>query len=347
MLLIRQQWYNLIMFEAKLYKIKNDKADCFLCNQNCKIKKDHRGICGVRYFDGKKLYTLNYEKIIADHIDPIEKKPLYHFMPGSFAYSFGTIGCNFRCDNCQNWDISQSGKMMNEIPGLKISLKDVVARAINNKCKSIAYTYNEPTIFFEFALDVMKLAKKNGLANVWVSNGYMSKQCLKEIMPYLDAINIDLKFFSDKYYQKVCGAKLQPILDNIKTIYKSKVHLELTTLIIPGYTDQDNQLSQIINFIKSLNKSIPWHISRFSSDISWKMNNLKQTPSELLLDTYNQATKVGLKNVYIGNYPDVKYNSTYCHNCNELVIKRVGYTVSKFDKNGNCPTCKTKLNIVF
>ena len=290
------------MKECYLYqKLPDQKVQCQTCNHFCKISPDKRGICGVRENHNGKLCLLVYGKAIAVHIDPIEKKPLYHFLPGTLTFSIATVGCNFRCLWCQNSEISQlkiknlKFKIASDLPPLKI-----IEEALANNCPSISYTYTEPTIFLEYALDTMKLAKKAGLKNIWVSNGYMSPQTLKLILPYLDAVNVDLKSFKNETYQKYCGAKLQPILDNLIILNKRKIHLEITTLIIPKLNDSPSELLQIAKFIADkLSKNIPWHISRFFP--SYKMQETPITPKATLQKTKKIGIEAGLKNVYIGN----------------------------------------------
>lgn len=292
------------MKECYLYKKAGDYIECQTCNHHCRIAPFRRGICGLRENNQGKLVLLVYGRLIAEHIDPIEKKPLYHFMKKTQTLSIATIGCNFFCQWCQNDDISQMSKeasrdeIMNKI-GFEIEPEQVIEHAKNAKCPSISYTYTEPTIFLEFALDTMKLAKKANLKNIWVSNGYMSMQCLNLIAPYLDAINIDLKGFNEENYLKYSGAKLQPVLDNIKDIYKRKIHLELTTLIVPGVNDDEKQLVDIANFIAKLSPKIPWHISRFFP--AYKMLDTQITPLETLDKAEAIGKKAGLKFIYKGN----------------------------------------------
>jgi len=289
------------MKESYLYeKLPKSRVRCNTCRHYCIISKDRRGICGVRGNIDGKLYSLVYGEVIAEHIDPIEKKPLYHFLPHTFTYSIATVGCNFRCDWCQNWQISQSPKPENPIQGFELTPAEIVKQAKQNKCPSISYTYTEPTIFLEYALDTMKLAHRHGLANIWVSNGYMSKETLKLILPYLDAINVDLKSFKENTYQKYCGAKLKPILENLKTIAKSKVHLEITTLVIPGINDSTKELKQIAQFIaRELGKNIPWHISRFFP--AYKLTETAQTPLEILKTAATIGKQSGLQFIHLGN----------------------------------------------
>lgn len=293
------------MKESYLYEKSGDYVQCETCHHRCRIAPFKRGVCGVRENIRGHLQLLVYGRIIAENIDPVEKKPLYHFMPGTKTLSIATVGCNFRCAWCQNDDISQCSKddsnrdaILNKI-GVEMEPEQIVADAKKQNCPSISYTYTEPTIFLEFALDTMKLTKKAGLKNIWVSNGYMSKKTLDLISPYLDAINIDLKGFSEENYLKYSGAKLQPVLDNIKEIYKRKIHLEVTTLIIPGVNADEKQLTDIAKFIASISKEIPWHISRFFP--AYKMMDKPITP----IDTLKLAEKIGkdagLKNIHLGN----------------------------------------------
>ncbi len=292
------------MHEALLYKkLDKGRVRCNACNHRCIILDKKRGICGVRENREGKLYSLVYGKIIAEHIDPIEKKPLYHFMPGSFSLSIATIGCNFKCLHCQNADISQISKEKPEdvkILGEDVKPQKIIQDALDNKCPSISYTYTEPTIFLEFALDCMKLAKEEGLRNAWVSNGYMTKETLDLITPYLDAANIDLKAFSEEFYRDVCGAKLKPVLENLIEIKKRRIWLEITTLIIPGKNDSEKELKQIAEFIKSeLGDDTPWHVSRFFPH--HKMQDVPPTPIEKIYAAVEIGRKVGLKYVYPGN----------------------------------------------
>jgi len=340
------------MKESKFYeKLGNQQVKCGLCNHHCQLSIGGVGICGIRQNIGGKLYSLNYGRLITEAVDPVEKKPLFHFLPGTLTYSIATIGCNFHCDNCHNWQISQESKKTRKqenkllLPGYDVTAEEIVKRAIESDCRSISYTYTEPTIFAEFAIDCMRQAKKKGLKNSWVSNGYMSKKCLEAILPYLDAINVDLKFFDDNLYVKNCGARLQPVLDNLKFLAKRKnVDLEITTLLIPGLTDLDNQPLKIAEFIaKELSVDIPWHISRFSPEISYKMQNGKTTPDKLIDEVYKIGKKAGLKYVYVGNVWGDERENTYCPKCQQPVIKRLGYEIQRFDKNGCCAHCHYQL----
>ncbi|MBD3282178.1 MAG: AmmeMemoRadiSam system radical SAM enzyme [Candidatus Portnoybacteria bacterium] len=292
------------MHKALLYeKKKGGEIRCNLCNQHCIIPKNKRGLCGVRENRKGELNALTYGKVIAKNIDPIEKKPFYHFMPGTLSFSIATVGCNFRCLYCQNADISQISKEEPEdveIIGEDLSPEEVISRARENNCPSISYTYTEPTIFLEYALDCMKKAKENKIKNAWVSNGYMTKEAIDMIDPYLDAINIDLKSFNNNFYKKTCGATLNPVLENIKEFKKRNIWLEITTLLIPQKNDSEEEIKRIAKFIKKeTGRETPWHISAFYP--TYKMKDTPPTPRE----TIERAVEIGkqnkLKNVYPGN----------------------------------------------
>ena len=282
-------------------KLNNEKVKCLACAHYCQIMPDKFGICGTRQQQNGELASLVYCKVAANHFDTIEKKPLYHFLPDTEILSFGTLGCNFRCDWCQNFDISQSPRQKNkpEFWGKKISPEAIVKLAIKNNTPSVAYTYNEPAIFIEFAHDTAKLAHSEGIKNVFVTNGYLSKESFEYIKPYLDAANVDLKSMDNKFYQRYCGARLQPVLDTIKRLQRAKIHIEITTLLIPGINDSDANLKKIAKFIADLSLKIPWHISRFFP--AYKKQDVSPTP----LKSLNRAEKIGrdsgLKHIYIGN----------------------------------------------
>jgi len=285
------------MKECTLYKKENNKVRCLACAHKCLISDNKTGICGVRKNFKGKLYLLVYGKIVAENIDSIEKKPLYHFLPGTYAYSIGTVGCNFRCSWCQNFDISQASKQ-GKIFGHDISPEQIIEKALKAGCKSIAYTYNEPAIFIEFVKDTAELARKKGLKNILITNGYLSKENFEYIGDLIDAMNIDFKSFSDSVYKKYCGASLKPVLDSIKRAHEKDIHIELTTLIIPGINDSDEELEQMAKFISKVDKNIPWHISRFFP--MYKM--LNRSPTQI--STLKKAEKIGkkyLKYVHLGN----------------------------------------------
>lgn len=335
------------MIDARLYKkLANKSVRCSLCSHRCLIAPGKRGVCFVRENRDGTLYSLVYGLAIAANADPIEKKPLFHFQPGSLSFSIATAGCNFRCEFCQNWQISQITKgLEGEIIGEKLSPGKVVEEAIKTGCRSIAYTYTEPTIFFEYAQDTAKLAKKKGLANVFVTNGYQTPETIKEMAKFVDAANVDLKSFSEGFYQKVCGAKLAPVLEAIKLMHQAGIWIEITTLVVPEQNDSEKELKQIAQFIAKIDKNIPWHISRFHPD--YKMLDAQPTPIETLEKAYQIGKKAGLKYVYLGNVITENRENTYCPKCGNLAIRRVIYEteILGVDKKGRCTKCKGNLNI--
>jgi pyruvate formate lyase activating enzyme len=325
--------------EAMLYRTsEGQKVTCFLCRHNCEIAPSKYGICGVRQNREGKLYTLVYGETIAAHVDPIEKKPLYHFLPGTISFSIATIGCNFRCPFCQNWQISQMSKRKDSgIAGQELLPQEVVHAAKKHGCQSISYTYTEPTIFFEYAYDTAKLARKDGLANVFVTNGYMSREALETIKPYLDACNVDLKAFSEDFYREMCGAHLQPVLDLIRQIKDLDIWIEITTLIIPGQNDSEEELTQIARFISEIDPDIPWHISRFHPD--YKYSDSSATPLDTLRLAYTIGKKEGLHYIYIGNVIG-ESEGTVCPSCQRTLIDRRGFYISDNKvRDGKCPFC--------
>lgn len=289
------------MQEAILYqKLPDLMVKCDVCSHRCTIKEGFRGICGVRENQKGILYALNYGKTVASAIDPIEKKPLYHFLPGTKIYSFATVGCNFRCDWCQNFEIAQSPKPMKPVEGIEITPIQHVEKAMQYGCPSIAYTYSEPTIFLEYALDTMKLAHENKLKNVWVTNGFMTKETLDLIIPYLDAANVDYKGPNDGVYEKYCGGTAEPIMENLKYLKQAGVHLEITTLVVPGVNDKYEQIEKIAKYIANeVGVDVPWHVSRFFP--AWKMLDTEITPLKTLKMAKEIGEKVGLKYIHVGN----------------------------------------------
>jgi len=336
------------MKKAILYKkLKDNKVQCLACHNQCLINEGKIGICGVRQNIDGDLHLLVYGKAISVNIDPIEKKPLFHFLPGRKALSLGTLGCNFACDFCQNWEISQAPKPFDKAQGIKHygeewSPEKIVKYCKDNKIPIIAYTYNEPTVWIEYALDTMKLAKKEGIKNIWVSNGFMTEKALNLIAPYLDAINIDLKSFSEDFYQKTCKGRLEPVKENIKRIWKMGIWIEVTTLIIPGFNDSKKELKQIVKFLVGISKDLPWHISAFYP--CYKMLTQSPTSQEILINACEIGKKAGLRYVYTGNIPDSNHESTYCPKCNSLIIERWDMeTLENNLKNEQCAKCKTKI----
>ncbi len=335
------------MQEALLYeKAENKTTNCYLCAHRCCISEGKFGICGIRQNIEGVLYTHIYGKLIAVNVDPIEKKPLYHFLPGSTSLSIATIGCNFRCGFCQNWEISQSNVRDGNKPGVdEVMPEEVVRTALKNGCKSISYTYTEPTIFFEYALDTARLAKEKGLYNNFVTNGYMTKECLKMIKPYLDAANVDLKFFGDSSYRKICSGSLTPVLDSIRLMRELDIWVEVTTLIVPGQNDSDEELKGIADFISGVDKNIPWHISRFFPN--YKFTDYQVTPEKSLKKAYSIGEKSGLKYIYAGNVSGWG-EATLCHSCKKLLIKREGFSVLEYNiKKGKCGYCATLIPGLF
>ncbi|MEW6600820.1 MAG: AmmeMemoRadiSam system radical SAM enzyme [Nitrospirota bacterium] len=334
------------MKEAMFYeKLEKRQVRCFLCAHHCTVSEDKRGICGVRENRGGTLYSLVYGKLISMNIDPIEKKPLFHFLPGSTSMSIATVGCNFKCRHCQNSGISQYPGKHSDIPGDIITPEEVVGAAEKAGCRSISYTYTEPTIFFEFAYDCARLAHERGIRNVFVSNGYTGPEAAKVIAPFLDGNNIDLKG-SDEFYKKICGARLQPVLDTIKIMKELGVWVELTTLIIPSHNDADEVLSGIIEFIKSVDPAIPWHVSQFYP--TFQLLDLPRTPVTTLRRARDMGLKGGLKYVYEGNVPGEGGENTYCPVCGELLIHRIGYQILQNRiKAGTCFKCSSEIKGVW
>ena len=331
------------MKEACLYeKLEDEKVRCVLCNHRCLIKESGRGICGVRENRAGTLISLVYNKIIAGHCDPIEKKPLFHFLPGTSSYSIATVGCNFKCQFCQNADISQMPQDQNRIMGEDMSPERVVKLALESRSTSISYTYTEPTIYFETALDTARLAVSEGIKNVFVSNGYMTRECLQEIYPDLHAANVDLKAFSERFYKDQCGAKLKPVLKTIQIMKEMGIWLEVTTLLIPGLNDSLEELRDLARFLANIDPCIPWHISRFHP--TYRLTNTSSTPVETIRRARDLGYESGLRYVYTGNIPGDKGENTFCHSCREPLIDRIGFhvTQSRIMKN-RCPQCGTEI----
>jgi len=333
--------------EAFLYeKLRDKKVQCHLCAHGCTIADNAFGICGVRKNMEGALYSLVYRNVIAANVDPIEKKPLYHFLPGSMSFSVATIGCNFKCGFCQNWEISQQN--MTGAPDYMsrdLAPEAVVAGAIRKSCQSISYTYTEPTIYFEFAYDCAQLAKEKGLYNIFVTNGYMTKEAIHMIKPYLDAANVDLKFFKDDSYRKICKGSLQPVLDSIRTMHDSGIWVEVTTLVVPGLNDSAQELKAIAGFLADVDKTIPWHISRFYPH--HQMTDQEPTPEATLRQAEEIGRKAGLQYVYAGNVWGWGQD-TVCHSCNKVLIKREGFGVLEYNIDGGiCVYCRAKIPGVF
>jgi pyruvate formate lyase activating enzyme len=319
-------------------KLDGDRVHCYLCSHHCRIDPDGFGFCGMRQNVGGELYTYAYGEVAASGVDPIEKKPLYHFLPGTYAYSIATVGCNFRCSFCQNWTISQQSAKDGDTGGRAMTPEEVVSVALRNNCRSISYTYTEPTVFFEYAYDTARIAKEKGLCNTFVTNGYMTKEAIEKIGPYLDAANVDLKFFKDELYGKMCKASLQPVLDSIQNMKNRGIWVEVTTLIIPGKNDSDDQLRGIAGFLARTGKEIPWHISRFHPD--YKFTDEAATPIEAMERAVEIGKEEGIEYIYLGNV--MARGETICPGCGRVLIERTGFTAKIFEdflEDGKCGKC--------
>ncbi len=353
-------WKDALFYEP----IAGGRVLCRLCGLYCKIADGYRGACGVRVNVGQRLYTLVYDKVVARNIDPIEKKPFFHFYPGSRSYSIATVGCNFRCLHCQNYEISQLPKektppvrlsggdgsdafylalcdLEARIPGEQVTPEEIVRSARASGCRSIAYTYTEPTIFFELAYDTARLAAARGLTNVFVTNGYITEEALVTIAPYLGAANIDLKSFNDAAHKRMTGARLQPVLDGIRAYKRLGIWIEITTLVIPGYNDSEEELRQIADFIASVGPDIPWHVTQFYP--TYRLHDRGRTPIATLRRARKIGYDAGLQYVYEGNVAGERGENTYCHRCQALLIARSGYLVANHLRDGRCPECRTPI----
>jgi pyruvate formate lyase activating enzyme len=340
------------MKEALLYeKLDEQRVRCDLCAHRCVIAAGRQGTCKVRENQDGVLYTLVYGIPLSQAVDPVEKKPLFHFYPGSTAFSIATVGCNFRCDFCQNADISQMPRDQGRIVGHQASPEEVVRAAQRYGSRSIAYTYTEPTIFFEYSYDIARLAHQVGIASVYVTNGYMTREMLELFQgkgnghePWLDAANVDLKAFRDETYKRVCGARLQPVLDSLKVMKELGVWVEVTTLVVPDMNDSEGELKDIAHFIASeLGFETPWHVSRFHPD--YKMRDREWTPAATLHRAYELGREAGLRYVYVGNMPGARLEDTLCPGCGRPVIERRGFQViQRHIRQGQCAHCGTMVD---
>ncbi|KPK98230.1 MAG: radical SAM protein [Omnitrophica WOR_2 bacterium SM23_72] len=330
------------MKEALLYeKLEQGIVHCFLCAHHCRIPDKKFGFCGVRQNKEGTLYTHAYGKVVACHVDPIEKKPLYHFLPGTFSFSIATIGCNFRCGFCQNWEISQANFREGDFSGQELTPQEIVNEALRNKCKSISYTYTEPTIFFEYAIETAKLAKEKGLYNNFVTNGFMTRECLLMIKPYLDAANVDLKFFKEVSYKNNCHGSLEPVLNAIRLMHELGIWVEVTTLVVPGENDSDGELKDIAQFIAGVDKNIPWHVSRFHPD--YHFTERSPTPEATLKKAKKLGQEAGLAFIYAGNVYGWG-SDTLCPACKKLLIRREGfYVLEDHIQDGQCIFCRSAI----
>lgn len=355
--------------EAWFYETRpGGEVVCTLCPHDCHIRDGGRGICAVRYNHGGRLYTVVYDKVISRHVDPIEKKPFHHFMPGSRSYSIATVGCNLRCAFCQNWEISQWPKdrlphgldeagtalatelacpqlaqIGREVLGEPVTPEEIVSKALAAGCGSIAYTYTEPTIFYELAYDTAVLARAKGLKNLFVSNGFISEAPVRKLASVLDAVNVDLKFFEPASYRRISRARIEPILQAIRLYHELGVWVEVTTLVIPGINDSDAELAAIAGFVRSVGPEVPWHVSQFYP--GWKMFDRPMTPVETLRRAAAIGRQAGLRYVYEGNVPGEPGENTYCHQCRALLVERFGFVVrGNRIVGGRCPECGTRVD---
>ena len=329
------------MKEAMFYrKGEKDVTDCFLCAQHCRIAPGRRGKCGVRENRDGVLVSLVYEQLIAQNVDPIEKKPLFHFLPGSRSLSVATMGCNFSCVFCQNADISQAPRHDVPVPGRRVPAKLLIERAHDSRCASISYTYTEPTIFMEYAVEAAELAHAVGIKNVFVTNGYMTGEALHAAAPFLDAANVDLKAFSDRFYVEQCGARLKPVLQALEAMKRFGIWTEVTTLLVPGLNDDPDELKQLAGFLVSLGPETPWHVTRFHPD--HLLLDRPPTPLQTLRLAREIGLEAGLHHVYTGNVPGDEGENTCCRGCGKMLIERRGFSIRIGTlKDGACSACGT------
>ena len=335
------------MHPAKLWRpLGKDNEEsalvqCRLCSHFCTIPPDETGLCGVRQNKNGSLYTLVFDKVAAANLDPIEKKPLYHFLPGTNTFSFGTVGCNLTCSFCQNYSLSTMPRLTGNVTGQLTKPEQLVSLALESGAKSISYTYSEPTVFFELMVETAKLAIENGLKNVMVSNGFQSPECLKELKPLIHACNIDLKAATESFYANICGAHIKPVLNNLRTMREMGWWIEVTTLLVPDENDDRKELETLARFIADdLGCNTPWHISRFHP--TYKMQDHKATPLESLEQAASIGKDAGLSYVYVGNIHGHHGRDTQCPSCGSTVIQRKNYTAARNDYS-NCPSCKTHI----
>ncbi|PWR74775.1 AmmeMemoRadiSam system radical SAM enzyme [Methanospirillum stamsii] len=317
---------------------------CNLCNHHCKISDTKTGICGVRRSIRGELIAETYGRVTAEAVDPIEKKPLFHFLPGTTSYSLGSAGCNFSCSHCQNWHISHAS--FDSMMMKTISPEEGVKRAISKGCSSISWTYNEPTIWFEYTQDMARLAHQQGLKTVYVTNGYMTEDALTDLAPDLDAWRVDIKAFTEEFYHKVCRAKLQPVLDTTIRAKELGLHIEIVNLIIPGLNDSPEETTKLVSWvIDNLGPDIPVHFTRFHPD--FQMQEINATPIRTLEKAFHIAKEKGIRYPYLGNVPGHEFEQTWCPHCSNLLIGRTGYTVNPIHiKDGRCTHCGKQTGII-
>ncbi len=333
------QFKQAILWES----LPKNKVRCNACAHRCVINEGKYGLCGTRKNIDGKLFSNVYEFPIAVHVDPIEKKPLFHVLPGSRSLSIGTAGCNFKCSFCQNYDISQMRG--DKIFGQPLTIEALLDQAETSNCRSIAYTYNEPVVFLEYVLDTAIEAHKRDLKNVYISNGFETEETLNILKGKIDAMNIDLKAITEKFYQKHCKGRLAPVLSTIRKAFEIGIWIEVTTLLIPGENDSDEEIRQMAAFIASVSKEIPWHLSRFFP--TYQMTNKPPTPLSRLEAARKIGKTEGLHHVYVGNVPQEK-NTTFCPQCGKPMIIRNIYNLTQNHLvNGHCPSCGQSIPGIF
>lgn len=329
--------------EASFWQALEDgKVQCQLCPNRCVLAEGQRGLCKARENRGGKLYSLVYGKPVTTHVDPIEKKPFYHFLPTARAYSLATTGCNLQCLYCQNWDIAQ--RFPEDVQSRDLSPEQVIEEALQSGAQVIAFTYNEPIVWYEYMYDIAKLAQEKGLRTVMVSNGYINPEPLKKLIPYMDAIKVDLKGFDDQYYQEVTRGRLEPVLGTLKVLRDSGIHYEIVTLLVTGKNDSEEEIKKECQWIKeNLGDQVPLHFSRFSP--KYKLANLPPTPEETIKKAREICLDIGLKYVYTGNIADVQGSTTFCPDNNQPLIIRKGYFISQneIDQLGESSICPTEI----
>lgn len=330
--------------EARFWEPHDGSVQCHLCPHECVIAEEKRGICGVRENQDGRLISLIYASVSSIHPDPIEKKPLYHFYPGTSALSLGTVGCNLSCLHCQNYTISQAGP--EDLDLMELLPEDAAATARRYGCQGIAYTYNEPSIWWEYTYDSARIAKREGLYTAYVTNGFTGEDAIREIAPYLDAANVDIKTMSDDFYRTICTARLQPVLDSCQLYKERDVHLELTYLVIPGHNDTEEEMETFARWVaEELDPHTPVHFSAFYPQ--YRMTDVPRTPLSTLKQAFSIAQKQGLPYVYLGNVPHGTYENTYCPDCGQLLIERHGFTARmKGLTDSTCRHCGKKIPVV-
>jgi pyruvate formate lyase activating enzyme len=331
------------MKEARIYQVlENQKIRCQTCAHYCLLVPGKSGICGVMQNREGVLYNLVYGRVIALHVDPIEKKPLFHFLPGAQALSIATTGCNMKCANCQNADISQMPRDTGTIQGQDMIPDRIIEKAVRQHCEVMAYTYTEPAIYLDYAIDIATLAAEKRIMNIFITNGYLSKESLAAVSPFLNGANIDLKAFKDETYKSVCGARLSPVLDTIERMHSQGIWVEITTLLIPGMNDSRDELKQIAKFIVELDPGIPWHISRFYP--TYRMTDRPPTSPASIQKAREIGLEAGIRYVYSGNLPGDPGENTFCHHCGQRLVHRIGYQIRENRiQSGTCPDCQTKI----